>query len=1156
MFGYVRAEDYLLHQSRKIRNIHVGQFLTVLFCSMSSANAFALDMEYHCYNGFDPIVTAFQKVALIFGANDYRGLFFSMAVIGVLFGGIFVYLKVFTGGRLSLGAWATPFFLGVILYLGLIIPTGNLTIQDDVLNRFQIVQGVPDGIVALAGVTNLIERSIIELIDLANLPGTPNYKESAGGIGFDLLMAATGGDVSGKTPDAYMTASLDRYIRDCVTFEIQRPGSQINLDTLINSTADIRTQLAQANSPSIFTVFYDAANPQGQTQSCQAAWTSLNAYLVDANFNQSVSAICSNAGIDVTNVNEFLSCQNIVSRHISYFTGNNVTPNYLIIQSVLSNMTNDAILYADPDTAAKVLANKNQMSSGVGLGLMAGEWLPVARAVITAIAVGLVPFVVLLIPTPLSGRALQLLSGFFIWLTAWGVTDAVVNGFAVSLAYNLFDYIRGHNYGIVSMLMFPSATAKAFAMFGMIRTAGVGLATVMTAMLIRFGGAALASLAGSITASIQSQGGAAGRNMGTPEGIAKEIRESNMDVPVMDNALAYDWNKRTLAEGNQLDHRTGGGLGWGSRGEAFATGFGSTTVSAAVQRQKIADSGGFNDWVRNEAMTGGMAVMSGAGKRVTWDSGMNEFRNDYLRENPDASAREVRVAGSQFFGSFLNPEKGIETYRALKDKGVPPSNAFNEMVSLGLFSTEKGYAFTEAQMEVVRRYAQQHDMTPSQALGAWGEFDVANAAAMMEAFKTPENYEKFRTMAYGLDAAQQRGIIEAARHAGYDPNDTVGTASFVKHMETIGALRMYKEGRLKDADLLLIGSARALTEKGLAHARENISRVTGMGIDKAEEYMRTREGLLGFARFDNMEQFARKHGQSFLELAKDSQRTMNLDVDNRTAALWGLPGAGHYALSWDRKGGYIFTDRKSGTQYQVGVFGQSGSSEYLHDEKGMIIFHGSNATYGEREERRSFSGSIGGYDFEQATYERTGDMVTVTGRLRDGGLISLTAKTGLDRKGVRQYEVESVVDRSGVRYSKESAVAAVQRGKIRDDVFSNAQAREAFAESFVAAIQSTRSMEAVYNRGYGLSGNAKLGMDSVGAGIQSSFGAKEIQHINEQKTKVLKIIAESKGNGVVAADKLRKMWADNTGDSSFRMLNFYNGGAPDITYIEKAHKTP
>jgi hypothetical protein len=533
----------------------------------------------------------------------------------------------------------------------------------------------------------------------------------------------------------------------------------------------------------------------------------------------------------------------------------------------------------------------------------------------------------------------------------------------------------------------------------------------------------------------------------------------------------------------------------------------------------------------------------------------------------------VRMAGSQFFGSFLNPEKGVETYLALKDKGVPPSGAFNEMVTLGSFNTEKGYSFTEAQIDTVRKYAEEHGMTPSQALGAWGEFDVGNAAAMMDAFKTPENYERFRTVAYGLDAAQQRGIIEAARHAGYDPSDTVQTASFVKHMETIGALQMYKEGRLDDQDLLLIGSARVLAEKGLAHAREDISQVTGMGIDKVEEFMRTREGLMSYARFDNMEQFAARHGQSFMGLARDSQRTMNLDLDGKTAATWGLPGAGHYSVSWDGRGGYLFTDRKSGSQYQVGVFGHSGRSEYLHDEKGKIIFHGSNATYGDREDRRSFSGEIGGYNFENAVYERTGDMVTVTGRLADGGLISLTAKTGLDKKGIRQFEVESLVDKSGVQYSKEAATAAVQRGKIRSDVYTDAQAREAFANSFVAALQSTRAMRAVYDRGFGFNSGIDTGSTaserggiadgggvagrerrslSAGVGLKSSHSAKDLQNIDEQKVKVLKIIEESKGNGFLAAERLRKMWADNTDDSSFRMLNFNNGGAPDTSFIEKA----
>ena len=63
------------------------------------------------------------------------------------------------------------------------------------------------------------------------------------------------------------------------------------------------------------------------------------------------------------------------------------------------------------------------MTGGLGMGIVANEWLPVARAVITAVAIGLIPILVIFIPTPLAGKALGLVAGMFIWLTAWGVTD-------------------------------------------------------------------------------------------------------------------------------------------------------------------------------------------------------------------------------------------------------------------------------------------------------------------------------------------------------------------------------------------------------------------------------------------------------------------------------------------------------------------------------------------------------------------------------------------------------------------------------------------------------------------------------------------------------------------------------------------------------------
>lgn len=1088
------------------------RFLVTLLLVFVPSGAFALDMEYHTCNGFDPILSAFQKIALIFGHNNFRGLFFSVVVAGILFGGLALYMKAFMGNRFSLGTWLTPLAVGVILYLGLIIPTGNLIIYDDVLNRFQAVPGVPNGIVAVAGVTNLVERGLIDIIDGVAVPGTPGYRQSAGGIGFDLLLKATGGNFSGKLPDAYMTASLERYIRDCVTFEIQRPGSLINLDTLLNATVDIRAQLAQAVNPAVFTVFYDAANPNGVTMSCTDAWnTRLNPYLVDANFDPSVQAVCSEAGINVANAAEYLACRNIAATHIGFASSGAITPNNLIMQAVLSNMISDAVLFADPDTAAKVLANRQQVSTGIGLGLMASEWLPVARAVVTAVSVGLLPFVVLLIPTPLSGRALQLMLGFFIWLMAWGITDAVVNSFAVDQGYKVFDSIRQHNFSMVSMTMFPDASMKAYAMFGLIRTAGIGLATVITTLLIRFGGSALAHLAGGISGTIQSSGASAGRSVGTPEGIAKEVREQNIAVPTMANAARYDWRTRTEAETLSMGHRTGSGLGWGSREDAFATGLGSSSASMLTQRQKVAESGSFTEWQRMEAMTGSMRLMGEAGKRKTWDAGMGEFRRNYLEENPGSTAQEARMAGYQFFGAFLNPRMGMETYRGLTASGVRTSDAFDRMVATGSFGAEKGYVFTTAEMEMVREWGREREMTPRQVMAAWGEFNVADTAAKIRAFETPENYESFRQVAYGLDWAQQKGILAAAEHAGYDPRDTVQTASFVKHLETIGALQMYKEGKVSDEDLLLIGASKALAEKGMAHARQDVATITGMEIDQVEEFLQSREGLVAYARFDNMERFAAAHGSSFMDLARDSQRTISMDVDGKTAVEWGLPGAGHYTVSWNRDGGYIFTDRKSGSQYQVGVFGHSGKSEYVHDEKGTIIFHGSNATYGDKEERRDYQGVIGDTEFTHATVEIRGNTFTAYGHIKGEGWGSVSGQTWMDDAGQRRFLVEKSLNESQRETSPGGALTAVLvQGAVPASSMVNDQARYSFAAAFVTEMRKSRSESYIGSQisemGFAGSMNAKAAGSTVGLNASVTQQDTTREEISKQMKAALKIM--------------------------------------------------
>ncbi len=84
--------------------------------------------------------------------------------------------------------------------------------------------------------------------------------------------------------------------------------------------------------------------------------------------------------------------------------------------------------------------------------------------------------------------------------------------FAIDQGYKVFEQVRQNRLGYDALIFMSDASVKTLSMFGIIRTSGIMLATVLTGMLIRFGGHALAMLAGNLAGTIQSQGTSAAMN--------------------------------------------------------------------------------------------------------------------------------------------------------------------------------------------------------------------------------------------------------------------------------------------------------------------------------------------------------------------------------------------------------------------------------------------------------------------------------------------------------------------------------------------------------------------------------------------------------------------------------------------------------------------
>jgi conjugal transfer mating pair stabilization protein TraG len=507
-------------------------------------SAFALDMEYFTFGGHSAIVSAFSRLALIFSDNGYKSLFASIIVLAIVFGGGSTFLRAAFGVKTSPIAWFIPILVGVVLYLGLVIPTGTLHIYDKTTNAYTPVAGIPDGIIAMAGILSSIENGLVEIVDTAADP--LGYNAQAGGVGYMGLFSSTQVLAKVGTKDtSNFDASMQKYTEDCVSFELQRPGTTLTVEELRRSSGDLRLSLAKAASTVNFTTYYDAAVPTGASMTCANAYTQISAYLLTpANFDDVMKATCQELGMDPADAAQYGNCQSSIAATLEQVGFNaGTTSTDFIRQAYIAKKLND--YYRTGNGAA--VGNYQFMVNASGTMKSANEWLPILRAVLTAVAVGMIPFLALFIPTPLFGKAIGVIAGFFIWLTAWGVTDAVIHGFAIDFANNVYANIRNiatANPGAMGMDAFyfmPDETVKVLAMFGTLRMSGLMLATIITGMLVKFGGHALSSLSGNVTGQIQSAGvsGAKQTEDASGRGQAISAITSSMPTTELANSPAY-----------------------------------------------------------------------------------------------------------------------------------------------------------------------------------------------------------------------------------------------------------------------------------------------------------------------------------------------------------------------------------------------------------------------------------------------------------------------------------------------------------------------------------------------------------------------------------------------------------------------------------------
>lgn len=1011
----------------------LGTVVMALLAALTLPSAaLAVDMEFYTYGGFEAVVSAFTQLTLIFGNSAYQSLYYTVVVAGIGFGAAVAYIRLVSGSSGSILGWAPIAAVGIAIYIGLFVPKGNLAIYDPVYNKFQIVPNVPDGVVIVAGTMNAIERGLVEII--SNSTDPDSYQSQAGGKGYLGLYMLTTTPITAN--NAFLDTSVDRYMEDCVAFALDNPASTLTIDELRKTTTSFSASIAKASNAAIPTVYYNAANPTGVVTTCNVAWNNLVIDLTQAALQNNITATCSSMGYDTSDAPQLTQCQTMLYNIQSVGGLGAASLDALVRQVYLYNRL-DQVFRTSNSAAA---SNHQFLLNASGTMKAANEWIPILRAVLTAIVVALIPFLTIFLPTPICGRSMGLMFGLFVWLTTWGICDAITHKFAISYATKLWLQVRQNALGMDALYFFPSQTVKILAMFGTLRMGGLMLATGLTGVLVKFGGSVMGMLAGNMMGQIQSAGISGGAKTEDIAGRAGAISSNATSMPTL-----------TWANHHSLAARGG---------EALAR-LDSGTSSFETMSGAFGGTRGVSEMMAN-ANTGLMTSRGGAG------AGMREYglpgAANASQFNAESGLHQTGITAAAF--DFNSREHGATAAAPMTSvanvashltaNGIPtsPSDLSNAMHN---FQTAMGYG----------RATTVEGMT-----GTSGFIEAGRAAGTGQGFS---DVEKLKHADQVRAAANHAMPDEWKKNpALYDINQKsatpLGVATFIGAMQGVG-IRYATEHGVATVDQRSDGVLSRSAEVGTMPAgdRQDANKFAQQ-LDKAglhHEATAVRSlaksgGAFGYgASYDS-------HGHVAGASAERGGVVTDLDRSNKEKG-WTVTNVG----------------RQTNDFRNVNLSGSEtlGGNRVTVDNT-TTRRDGSITEHLDRETFDSFSGELGGVTLAGGTFERRGGTFQAEGPLRSGGYGSASGVAS-GRGRHRSYRTQSFNDRQGNQYGEGSAFRQlVTYGSVPESAVMNDQSKQQWASSFV------NQMHLIRKEGYNLSKYSSFGFTG-GVGASRSTGGGE-----------------------------------------------------------------
>jgi conjugal transfer mating pair stabilization protein TraG len=830
---------------------------------------------------------------------------------------------------------------GVGLFVGLVSTTGTVNVYDKVRNAHQPVGGVPNLIVLVAGATNLMERALSEVIDDNTTDPDAKLEFGAGGHAFDLFLNAV--SPRGPITDTFLDASIKDYVRQCYPVARGSSAYAVDDDQLFRTSTDLPASFAAMAGPATYSTVYTAADKAGTTMSCTEAWDAIQTRLSDASsFDDYASQICQRSGYDTTDANQLTRCKSQLGEMGTMMLGTPLTMQAFLTDISLGNAVGDVLFEDSPATAARVMANRAVISSGLATLSVANEWMPTIRATVFGIMLFMTPIALLFILTPINLRVASFAFGLFVFVAMWGVVDAGIYQLTLGRATAVLAEMRANHVGANAWMLAPSSAMKALAIFGSFRTAAAGLAGAFTFTVFRFSGNVFSSFTGEALQA-QGMGTAAASPLLTREGFASalETQASASGTMARSGAAASfgDFGERTSFAANRSFGAAGAITGEHGSILAGQSAFAMGGLDAAREL------GGFAPALAGRDLSDPATARAVRANATT--SAIQNF----------AEKDALRALGHGYFGAGQAGEQAFAAFsqRMVQWKAFGDNNAYEMMQAGAQRHFERdGYGAKDAALKASSVIAQA-SADPTFAKLSANAFDQEQMLRNdLTAAQVQTGVMEGRRDAAGSDvAAQERSNVaveqqwRVGRNIGQSHAAAMLGLSIGETSRRIGFIHALSgEARASAVSQLSRSTGRneAQVEKALEtyNAASQVGTADGASVEAAREhtsvYGRTREG----ARYDFAERSGKLDAQR--EVGTSGTRAAARIGEERRQAdnsgfASGAAAVGTSVREAARLDSFIQTlSRTSGNQTEMAEGGAAGIADRASNERlGRIV---------------------------------------------------------------------------------------------------------------------------------------------------------------------------------------------------------------------------